>query len=84
MVTALAVKSGLDPGKIVRTMGGEYVGANRNVNCFEICGVFCVKRRLLAHLKNTFYRLPFQTPVGRASSQQVKNDPKGQPKKHVR
>ena len=31
MATALAVRSGLDPGKIVRTMGGEYVGANRNV-----------------------------------------------------
>jgi len=31
MATALAVRSGLDPGKIVRTMDGEYVGANRNV-----------------------------------------------------
>ena len=25
MATTLAVRSGLDPGKIVRTMGGEYV-----------------------------------------------------------
>ena len=31
MATALAVRSGLDPGKIFRTMGGEYVGANGNV-----------------------------------------------------
>ena len=30
-VTVLAVSSGLGPGKIVRTMGGEYVGANRSV-----------------------------------------------------
>ena len=31
MVTALAVGVGLDPGKIVRTLNGEYTGAHRNV-----------------------------------------------------
>ena len=32
MATALAVRSGLDPGKIVRTLGGEYTGAWRDVD----------------------------------------------------
>jgi len=31
MATALAVRAGLDPGKIVRTLNGEYTGAHRNV-----------------------------------------------------
>ena len=31
MATALAVHTGLDPGKIVRTLNGEYMGARRNV-----------------------------------------------------
>ena len=31
MATALALKCGLDPGKIVRTSGGEYTGEWRNV-----------------------------------------------------
>ena len=30
MATALAVRSGLDPGRIVRTLNGEYTGARRN------------------------------------------------------
>ena len=32
MATALAVRSGLDPGKIVRTLGGEYTAAWRDVD----------------------------------------------------
>ena len=32
MATALAVRSGLDPGKIVRTMGGEYTASWRDVD----------------------------------------------------
>ena len=32
IATALATPSGLDPGKIVRTMNGEYTGAWRNVD----------------------------------------------------
>ena len=32
MVTALAVRSDLDPGKIVRTMGGEYTASWRDVD----------------------------------------------------
>ena len=31
MATALALQCGLDPGKIVRTLGGEYTGEWRNV-----------------------------------------------------
>ena len=31
MATALALQCGLDPGKIVRTLGGEYTGKWRNV-----------------------------------------------------
>ena len=31
MATALALKCGLDPGKLVRTLGGEYTGEWRNV-----------------------------------------------------
>ena len=31
MATALAMRSGLDPGKIGRTVGREYTGARRNV-----------------------------------------------------
>ena len=31
MATALALRCGLDPGKIVRTLGGEYTGEWRNV-----------------------------------------------------
>ena len=31
MATALAIRAGLDPGKIVRTLNGEYTGAHRNV-----------------------------------------------------
>ena len=30
--TALAIRSGLDPGRVVRTMGGYYTGAWRNVD----------------------------------------------------
>ena len=31
MATALAVRCGLCPGKIVRTLRGEFIGASRNV-----------------------------------------------------
>ena len=31
MVTSLALRSGLDPGRVVRTLGGEYTGASREV-----------------------------------------------------
>ena len=31
MATALAIQCGLDPGKIVRTLGGEYTGEWRNI-----------------------------------------------------
>ena len=31
MATTLAIRSGFDPGKIVRTLGGEYAGAWKNV-----------------------------------------------------
>ena len=31
MATSLAIRAGLDPGKIVRTLNGEYTGAHRNV-----------------------------------------------------
>ena len=31
MATALAIQVGLDPGRIVRTLEGEYTGAWRNV-----------------------------------------------------
>ena len=41
MATALALQCGLDPGKIVRTLGGEYTGEWRDVKKLrgcQICG----------------------------------------------
>ena len=32
MATSLALRSGLDPGRVVRTLGGEYTAAWREVN----------------------------------------------------
>jgi hypothetical protein len=32
MATSLALRSGLDPGRVVRTLGGEYTGAWRDVD----------------------------------------------------
>ena len=32
MATSLALRSGLDPERVARTLGGEYTGAWRNVD----------------------------------------------------
>ena len=36
MATSLALRSGLDPGRVVRTLGGEYTGAWRDVDTILI------------------------------------------------
>ena len=33
MASAAMIHFGLDPGKLVQWLGGEYTGARRNVNC---------------------------------------------------
>ena len=51
MATALVVRSGLDPDKIVRTMGGGYVGANRNVKAFLKSAESVVSKEDYLHIK---------------------------------
>jgi hypothetical protein len=34
MATALGIRSGVDPGRIVRTVRGEYTGTSRNIESF--------------------------------------------------
>ena len=65
MATALAVRTGLDPGRIVRTLNGEYTGARRNVKQVLKAVSFVVSSEDYQHIEQILtqgcpYSLEFQ------------------------
>ena len=52
MEMALAIHSGLDPGRIIRTINGEYIGAWRNVEKVLAALVSVVSEEDYQHVKH--------------------------------